>query len=87
MWPDLNIARYYHACVCINNNNSKTNNNKVVYAIGGNNSGPLDRIEELDLSVGKPRWRILPQRLKKKRSGCSVVVDPTNPNNLIVVGG
>ena len=83
-WPDLNHARYLHTCVC-------TNNNKV-YAIGGRNDQwrdghALDTVEELDLSRGTPQWRILPQRLKKARAGCSAVVDPTNPNNIIVVGG
>ena len=80
-WPDLNIGRESPTCV--------TTKNKV-YAIGGRNSeegGSLDSIEELDLSLRTPRWRVLPQRLQTKRSSCCAVVDPTDPNAVIVVGG
>ena len=77
-WPALNNARFMHACVCTNNK---------VYAIGGYCFDYLNTVEELDLSLRTPEWRVLPQRLQKKRSLCSAVVDPTNPNNIIVVGG
>ena len=80
-WPDLNIGRSRHTCV--------TTNNKVYVIAGYNdeNGGPLDSIEELDLSLPTPRWRVLPQRLKTKRDFCCAVVDPTDPNTVIVVGG
>ena len=80
-WPDLNIGRIHHTCV--------TTNNKV-YVIGGYNyeeGGELDSIEELDLSVPTPRWRILPQRLQCNREVCCAAVDPKDPNKVIVVGG
>ena len=89
-WPNLNIGRYQHACCCVSTpTTTSTNNHNKIYTIGGysHNYGPLDVIEELDLSLPIPSWRILPQRLQQKRSGCCVVVDPHNPHNLIVVGG
>ena len=46
-----------------------------------------DSIEELDLSLPTPRWRILPQRLKVKRTFCQAVIDPRDKNSIIVVGG
>ena len=80
-WPDLNIGRDRHTCVTANNK---------VYVIGGyscEKGGSLDSIEELDLSLPTPRWRVLPQRLKTKRETCCAVVNPTDPNMVIVVGG
>ena len=78
--PQLKIRRGSHTCVFATNK---------VYALGGWGGGKraLDSIEVLDLSLALPSWRILPQRLKKKRKGCQAVVDPKNPNNIIVVGG
>ena len=80
-WPDLNIGRSRHTCV--------TTNNKVYVIAGYNdeNGGPLDSIEELDLSLPTPRWRVLPQRLKTKRKEFCAVVDPTDITKVIVVGG
>ena len=80
-WPLLNIGRGYHACVCTND--------KKAYVVGGydTNQYYLDSIEEIDLSLRTPRWRVLPQRLNKKRSGCRAIAHPKNPNNIIVVGG
>ena len=77
-WPDLNLARCWLCCVCTSNK---------VYAIGGHDGSHLDSIEQLDLSIPTPSWTILPQRLKTKRSRGCAVVDPKNPNNIIVVGG
>ena len=87
-WPELNIGRQFASCVATNNK---------VYVIGGrnadvnavnDNSGEtLNSVEELDLSLPSPRWRILPQRLQTARQGCGAVVDPKNPNNILVVGG
>ena len=78
-WPDLNIGRRGHTCV--------TTNNKV-YVIGGcgYKKGSLDSIEVLDLSESTPRWRILPQRLKHKRS-CYAAATLEDPSKVIVVGG
>ena len=78
-WPHLNIARAEHACVC-------TTNNKV-YVVGGHNSRELDSVEELDLSRRTPTWKILPQRLSKRRWGCCAIVHPMMSNHIIVVGG
>ena len=78
--PKMNTFTYrkQHTCVSVKNK---------VYALGGTDYSALDSIEVLDLSLPRPSWRILPQRLKKKRIGCQAVVDPKNPNNIIVVGG
>ena len=80
-WPLLNIGRWYHASVYTND--------KKAYVIGGykSNTGPLDSIEEIDLSLPTPNWRVLSQGLNKKRSGCRAIAHPKNPNNVIVVGG
>ena len=80
-WPLLNIGRHFHACIYTNN--------KKAYVIGGCNSNfeALDSIEEIDLSLPTPSWRVLPQRLNKKRSGCRAIAHPKNPNIIIVVGG
>ena len=84
-WPRLNIGRRRHASVYTNN--------KKAYVIGGYCTSfnifdcPLDSIEEIDLSLPTPRWRVLPQRLKKKRSGCCAIAHPKNPKYIIVVGG
>ena len=77
-WPDLNIPRFGHACVCTNNK---------IYVLGGYRNGVIDSIEELDVSLATPSWRILPQRLTTKRTEFCAAVDPNNPNNIIVVGG
>ena len=74
-WP-LNIGRYSHASVYTHN--------KKAYVIGGYNE---DSIEEIDLSLPSPSWRVLPQRLNKERSGCCAIAHPKNPNYIIVVGG
>ena len=78
--PQLKIGRAHHTCVTAKSK---------VYALGGWVGGnrSLDFVEVLDLSLPLPSWRILPQRLGKKRMGCQAVVDPKNPNNIIVVGG
>ena len=80
-WPLLNIGRLHHASVYTTN--------KKVYVIGGCNEkiDPLDSIEEIDLSLPTASWRVLPQRLNKKRNGCCAIAHPKNPNNIIVVGG
>ena len=80
-WPLLNIGRSSHASVYTTN--------KKAYVIGGSSSSfkPFDSIEEIDLSLRTPSWKVLPQRLNKKRSGCCAMPHPNNPNNIIVVGG
>ena len=80
-WPLFNIARWWPASVYTIN--------KKGYVIGGHNldDGPLDSIEEINLSLPIPSWRVLPQRLKKKRCGCCAIAHPKNPNIIIVVGG
>ena len=79
-WPPLNIRRDSHECV--------VNNNKV-YVLGGWNftDGLLDSIEELDLLLPTPSWRVLPQRLEKKQTGCRAIAHPTIPHSIIVTGG
>ena len=50
-WPLLNIARFHHASVYTTH--------KRAYVIGGYNN---DSIEEINLSLPTPRWRVLPQQ-------------------------
>ena len=80
-WPDLKIGRNSHVSVYTHN--------KKAYVIGGYNSNgdPLDSIEEIDLSLPTPSWRVLPQRLNKKRDGCCAIAHPKNPKIIILVGG
>ena len=84
-WPSLNARREHHRCV--------VNNNNKVYVFGGSNfrDGFLDTIEELDLLLPTPSWRVLPQRLDKKLQKhlgyrCAIA-HVKNSNNIIVAGG
>ena len=70
-WPILNIGRHNHASVYTHN--------KKAYVIGGCNSndGPLDSIEEIDLSLGTPGWRVLAQRLVLDAAPLRILKTPT----------
>ena len=74
--PDLQVGRWNHACVCVDGK---------VYAIGGLEQ---DTIEVLDFSTAAATtsgWKLLPERMKKRRFGCSATVDCNG--NIVVTGG